>query len=60
VLRFFHQESPEEIPVPEESPDDAGAPCPACGWAPLVTEIVEVVVESREDMARLETLGWAT
>jgi hypothetical protein len=31
VLRFFHQDSPEETPVPEESYDDAGAAYPACG-----------------------------
>jgi hypothetical protein len=37
--------------VPEESLDDTGEPCPACGWAPAVIEIVEVVVQSREDVA---------
>jgi hypothetical protein len=50
VLRFFHQDAPDEAPVPEEGPDDANAPCPACGWAPAVTEIVEVIVESQEDV----------
>ena len=59
VLRFFHQDSPEEASVPEESPDDAGEPCLACGWAPEVTEIVTVVVQSREEVARLEAPGWA-
>jgi hypothetical protein len=44
-LRFFHQDSPEGTHVPEECPDDRGEPCPACGWALAVTEIVEVVVE---------------
>jgi hypothetical protein len=58
VLRFFHQDSLEEEPVLEESHDDVGEPCPTCGWAPVVTEIVEVVVESREDVARLVAMGW--
>jgi hypothetical protein len=44
--------------VSEESHDDAGEPCPVCGWAPAVMEIVELVVQSREDVARLEALGW--
>jgi hypothetical protein len=59
VLRFFHQDSPEGIPVLEESPNDAGEPCQGCGWAPAVLEIVEVVVESREGRAPLEALGEA-
>jgi hypothetical protein len=54
VLRFFHQDSPEGIPVLEENPDDAGEPCPGCGWAPVVLEIVEVVVDSRDNVARLQ------
>jgi hypothetical protein len=31
VLRFFHQDNPEAARVPEESHDDAGEPCLACG-----------------------------
>jgi hypothetical protein len=58
VLHFFYQVFPEEAPVPEESQDDAGEPCPACDWAPAVTEIVEVIVESWEDLVRLESQGW--
>ena len=58
VLRFFRQDSPDGVPVPEEKDDDAGEPCPTCGWAPTVREIVEVVVDSREDVARQEQLGW--
>jgi hypothetical protein len=60
VLRCFHQDSPEGTQVPEKSPDDKGEPCPVCGWAPAVIEIVEVVVEIRENMARLEALSWAS
>jgi hypothetical protein len=59
VLRFFCQDSPESAPVPEKSPEDASEPCSAWGWSPAVTEIVEVVVQSREDVARLEALGRA-
>jgi hypothetical protein len=54
VLRFFHKDLPEGTPVLEENPDDAGEPCPVCGWAPVVLEIVEVVVDSRDNVARLQ------
>ena len=60
VVRFFRQDSPDGTPVPEENDDDAGEPCPACGWAPEVRKIVEVVVQSREESTRLEELGFET
>jgi hypothetical protein len=39
--------------MPDDYHDDPGEPCPACGWALAVTEVVTVVVESRENVARL-------
>lgn len=57
VLRAFRQEFHGKVPVPEENDDDAGEPCPACGWAPVVNEVVEVVVESPEDVTRPEAPG---
>jgi hypothetical protein len=56
VLRFFPQDAHDETSLQEESHDDVGEPCPDCGWAPAVTEIVEVVVENREDEEQGETL----
>jgi hypothetical protein len=52
VLRSFHQDSPDGTPVPYETEGDTGEACAGCGWAPNVTQIVEVVVTSREDIAR--------
>jgi hypothetical protein len=57
VLRFIPQDAHDETSLPKESHDDAGEPCPARGWTPGVTAIVEVVVQSREDVTRLEALG---
>jgi hypothetical protein len=52
VWRLFRQDAPDATPVPQKVEGDTGEPCPACGWAPTVTEILEVVVRSREDVER--------
>jgi hypothetical protein len=54
VWRFCRQDAPNAMPVPKEAEGDTGEPCSACGWAPTVTEVVEVVVRSREDVARCQ------
>jgi hypothetical protein len=53
VLRFFRQASAGQRPERRAAGGDPGEPCPGCGWTPAVTEVVEVVVTSREDVARL-------
>jgi hypothetical protein len=40
------------MPVPKIAEGDTGEPCGTCGWAPTVTEVVEVLVTSREDVER--------
>jgi hypothetical protein len=47
VVRRYRQDSPDAEPVPSDTWDDP-KPCPVCGWEPNVTEIVEVVVHTRE------------
>jgi hypothetical protein len=53
VMQRFRQDSLDAVPVPRPSIGDDGEPCTACGWAPVVTNITEVVVHSREDIARV-------
>jgi hypothetical protein len=53
---FYRQGSPEAAPVLEER-QALPAPCPACGQPPDVTEIVEVVVCSPEDLRRLDAVA---
>jgi hypothetical protein len=54
ILRLFRKDSPEGTPVLVDRGGDDGKPCPACGWTPKVTKIVKVVVNSRDDVARLQ------
>jgi hypothetical protein len=56
ILRIFRKDSPEGTPVPVQREGDDGWPCPACGWTPQVTNIVRVVVNSREEVARRKGL----
>jgi hypothetical protein len=51
------QESLDAIPIPRKVNGDDGEPCTACGWAPAVTEVIEIVVHSRKDVARLRERG---
>jgi hypothetical protein len=52
VLRFCRQAAPDGQPERLEAGGDPGEPCRGCGWTPAVTEVVEVVVTSREEVAR--------
>jgi hypothetical protein len=52
VLRFFRQASADGKPERRAAGGDPGEPCRGCGWTPAVTEVVEVVVTSREEVAR--------
>jgi hypothetical protein len=52
VLRFFRQASTDGQPERLKAGGDPGEPCRGCGWTPVVTEVVEVVVTSREEVAR--------
>jgi hypothetical protein len=54
ILRLFRKDSPKGAPVLVNRAGDDGGPCPACGWTPQVTKIVTVVVNSRDDLARLK------
>jgi hypothetical protein len=56
-VKRFRQDSPDAIPIPREATGDEGEPCAACGWAPVVTKITEVVVHVREDVTRLRESG---
>jgi hypothetical protein len=56
-VNIFRQESLDAIPIPRKMNGDDGEPCTACGWAPEVTEITEVVVHSREEAAGLRERG---
>src|SRR5262245_15356269 len=44
-------ELPEQDVPDDQLPPDA-LPCPACGWAPTVVVIVEVLVNDREQSQR--------
>jgi hypothetical protein len=52
-MRFFRQDSLDEAPIPEDTVGDSGESCGTCGWAPEVTEIIEVVVDSHDAIRRL-------
>jgi hypothetical protein len=54
ILRLFRKDPPDGSLVLVERAGDDGRPCPCCGWAPQVTRIVKIVVNSREDLARLK------
>ena len=54
IVRFFRKDSTDGAPVLVNRAGDDGGPCPACGWTPQVTKIVTVVVNSRDDLARLK------
>jgi hypothetical protein len=56
-VNIFCQESLDAIPIPCKMNGDDGDPCTACGWAPAVTEITEVVIHSREEVAELRERG---
>jgi hypothetical protein len=51
VLVMKHFESIDALPSPEPGP------CPKCGYFHVIG-ILQVVVNSREDVARLDALGW--
>lgn len=55
-FRLLCQDSPDATPRLLETRGDLGGPCPDCGWAPEVMQLTEVIVRSREDVARLEEL----
>ncbi len=55
-MNVFRKESLDAPAVPTRIGDDSGEPC-ACGWAPEVNEIVEIVVHSREDVRRIRESG---
>jgi hypothetical protein len=52
VMRRYRQESPDAQPILNREGEDSGEPC-ACGWAPEVTELVEVLVRTREEARRV-------
>ena len=54
ILRLFRKDATSGALVPIDRGGDDGKPCPACGWTPQVTKIVTVVVNSRDDLARLK------
>jgi hypothetical protein len=56
-VNIFRQESLDAIPLPREMHGDNGDPCTSCGWRPEVTEIVEILVHSHEDVRRLRERG---
>jgi hypothetical protein len=56
-VNIFRQESLDAIPVPRMIHSDNGDPCTSCGWSPEVTEIIEIVVHSREDVRLLRERG---
>jgi hypothetical protein len=56
-VNVFRQESLDAIPIPRKMNGDADNPCTACGWAPDVTEIFEIVVHSRQEARRLRERG---
>jgi hypothetical protein len=53
VVKEF--DSIDDLPPPESGPDPE--PCSKCGFYHVI-EILQVVVESRQDVARLDALGW--
>ena len=53
VYRVLRQDSPDATARLERGGSHSGEPCPDCGWAPEVMEIFEVVVRTREDVARM-------
>jgi hypothetical protein len=57
IVKRFRQDSPDVIPIPRATTGDEGQPCTACGWAPVVTKITELVVHSREEVNRLRESG---
>jgi hypothetical protein len=57
-VNILRQESLEAIPIPRKMNGDDGEPCTACGWAPEVTEITEIVIHSREEVAGLRERGF--
>jgi hypothetical protein len=52
TLVIYRQDGPDAEPVLEEG-QDLPPPCPRCGRPADVTEIVEVVVRSREEVEAL-------
>jgi hypothetical protein len=57
IIKCFRQDSPDAIPIPRATTGDEGQLCTACGWAPVVTEITELVIHTREDVASLRESG---
>jgi hypothetical protein len=55
VVRTSGSDSAAGPAVAEENEDGTGEACPACGWSPVVTRLVEIVVESPEEVVRLAT-----
>ena len=53
ILRLFRKVSTGGVPMLVDQAGDDGKPCPACGWMPRVTKSVKVMVNSRDDVARL-------
>jgi hypothetical protein len=56
-VNVFRQESLDAIPIPRKVNADAGHLCTACGWAPDVTEIFEILVHSHQDARWLRERG---
>jgi len=56
VMKRFRQDSLDAAPVPKESKSGDSEPCTACGWSPEVVKIVEVIVNSREEVLRLREM----
>jgi hypothetical protein len=62
VILSARQDSLDASPVRMREQDEVGEPCAACGRAPHVTEVVEILVGARDDIHRLEEAaearGW--
>jgi hypothetical protein len=57
VVISARQDSSDDAPVRIREHEDMGEPCNGCGWAPDVTEVIELVVGDRADVAGLRERG---
>jgi hypothetical protein len=57
LILTARQDSLEAPPVRIREYDEQGEPCVACGWAPDVTEVIELLVGDREDVTSLRERG---
>jgi hypothetical protein len=59
IVLTARQDSLDAPPVRTREHDEMGEPCLVCGWAPEVTEVIEIVVSDRDDATRaLERGVW--